>query len=181
MDENYIIVKGLQEPEAVYILSDFANQYRDIEAVKNIKLYKKTDDTQSYLILFSEQPDFDIFSFLVNYINYPAKVKVTDPFVRGYFKTRSILSGRDKITGNRVMVYLSKDDTEHDNVFFTDESGANFINDFGGGIKRVNQPGLPFELIPFTLSDYIHVADISPAHRGFKAPNGRKKPWWKFW
>jgi len=181
MDENYIIVKGLQEPEAVYLLSDFANQYRDIEAVKNIKLYKKTDDAQSYLILFSEQPDFDIFSFLVNYINYPAKVKVTDPFVRGYFKARSILSGRDKITGNRVMVYLSKNDTKYENVYFTDEAGAHFINDFGGGIKRVNRPEPPFELIPFTLSDYDHVVDISPTYKGFKAPNGRKKPWWKFW
>jgi hypothetical protein len=181
MDENYIIVNSLQEAEAIYILTDFANQYRDIEAVKNIKLYKKNNDAQSFVILFSEQPDFDIFSFLINYINYPAKIKVSRPFVKGYYKTKSILSGRDKITGNRVMVYLSKNDTEYDNVFFTDEAGAHFINDFGGGIKRIHQPEAPFELIPFTLSDYAHIADVSPTPKGLKAPNARKKPWWKFW
>ncbi|MES2486113.1 MAG: hypothetical protein V4581_09245 [Bacteroidota bacterium] len=181
MEENYIIVRGLQQNDIVYILINFANEYRDIEAVKNIQLYVKSNEAQSFLILFSEQPDFDIFSFLVNYINYPSKIKVSKPFIRGYFKTRSILSGHDKIRGNRVMVYISDNDTEHDNVFFTDETGAHFINDFGRGIKKSNYPDAPFELIPYTLSDYSHVTDVSPIPKGYKAPNARKKPWWKFW
>lgn len=183
MEENYIIWSGLNGAGATAILTDFANEYRDTDAVKKgIRLYRKLADKDAYLILFKDQPDFDIFSFLINYVEYQEGHGVVHSFVRGYFKTKLILGGRDKIGGNRVMVYISRHDTEYDNVFFTDETGKHFINDFSRGIKRVDGPEAPYEFIPYDLNDYKHIADVVPLPKGYlHSPSTRKKPWWKIW
>jgi hypothetical protein len=182
MEDNYIIWRGITHAAATAILTDFADLYRGRDAVKKgIRLYRKSADKDAYLILFNEVADFDIFSFLVNYI-YNEEHNVNYPFVRGYFKTKLILSGRDKIGGNRVMVYISKHDTEYDNVFFTDEAGKHFINDFGRGIKRIDGPEEPYVFMAYDLNEYEHVADISPRPKGHRhTPSTRKKPWWKIW
>ena len=183
MEDNYIIWSGLAGADAAAILTDFANEYRDTDTVQGLRLYKKTGE-DNYLILFKEDPDFDIFSFLINYINYPKGYERYGAFIRGYYRTKSILSGRDKIGGNRVMVYVSKRIKAYDNVFFTDETGKHFVNenDFGRGIKRIDGPEEPFSLIPYDLKEYEHVADISPLPKGYRHTSAtRKKPWWKIW
>lgn len=182
MEENYIIWSGLIGADAVAILTDFANVYRDTDTVQRLKLYKKSGENNAYLILFTEDPDFDIFSFLINYISYPKGYEGYSAFIRGYYRTKSILSGRDKISGNRVMVYISKHDKDYDNVFFTDETGKHFINDFGRGIERLERPEEPYEFIPYDLKEYEHMADISPLPKGYlHTSNTIKKPWWKIW
>jgi hypothetical protein len=182
MEENYIIWRGITGTAAVAILTDFANQYRDTDTVKGMKLYKKQDTEDAWLILFSEEPDFDIFSFLVNYLNFPMGYEAYNVFGKGYYMSKLILSGRYKIGGNRVMVYLSKHDKEHDNVYFTDEAGNHFINDFGRGIKKAEGPQEPFTLIAYDIKEYEHIADVSPLPKGYlHTSNTIKKPWWKIW
>jgi hypothetical protein len=181
MDENYIIWKNLGGADAVAILTDFANEYRDTDTVQGLRLYKIPRE-DAYLILFKEDPDFDIFSFLINYINYPKGYERYGAFIRGYYKTKLILTGREKISGNRVMVYISKHDTQYDNVFFIDEAGRHFINDFGRGIKRAEGQGEPYEFIPYDLKDFELNATIAPQPKGYRhTANTRKKPWWKIW
>ncbi|KOS06266.1 hypothetical protein AM493_09655 [Flavobacterium akiainvivens] len=181
MEDNYIIWRGITHAAATAILTDFANEYHETDTVKGLRLYKK-QGVDDWLILFSEVPDFDIFSFLINYIYYPNGYKGYSAFIRGYYRTKSILSGRDKIGGNRVMVYISKNNKEYDNVFLTDETGKHFISDFSGGIKRIDGPEEAYVFIAYDLKEYEHVADISPLPKGYRhTHNTRKKPWWKIW
>lgn len=182
MEENYIIWNGLNSAAAVAVLTDFAGEYRHSNDVKGLKLYTRTGDENAHLVLFPGEPDFDIFSFLINYINYPKGFEGYTAYIRGYYKTKLILGGREKISGNRVMVYISKHDTQYDNVFFTDETGKHFINDFGRGIKRAEGPEEPYEFLPYDPKEFELTATITPQPRGHvHMANTRKKPWWKIW
>ena len=70
MEESFILVENVSQKDLTNVIKSFANLYSDIEFVEGIQLYRKSENTNSFLIQFSNQPDFEIFCYLVNYIKY---------------------------------------------------------------------------------------------------------------
>ncbi len=177
--ENYIIIKNVESNDIENILMDISNSYSDFEFSKGIRLYRENQSTNSFLILFTNSPDFTHFCFFVNYLKYPEAPKVYNPFIRGYFKTSEIdLKDLSFINGEWVMAYVSINDKEYDNVNLTNSNNESYLYDFGGKIKRLNIIEEKFNHIEYDLNNYNHIIDIYP-YNSLKEKS--IKPWWKFW
>lgn len=178
MTENFIIVENTEERDLEHILMNMANLYADIEFVNGIQLYRKKSNYNSFLILFTNQPDFDRFSYFVNYIKYPEGFESFSPFLRGYFKTIDIKKTYEFKVGEWIMVYVSKNDKEYDNVNLVNDKNENYLYDFGGKVKKLKSKEEIYKLIPFDKNDYYHIIDIIPSK---SVEQLKLKPWWKFW
>lgn len=163
MTENFIIVENVNERELESILMDLANLYADTEFVNGIQFYRKKDKYDSFLILFSNQPDFERFNYFVNYIKYPAEYEKFSPFIRGFYKTSDIKQNSEFNIGEWIMVYISINDKEYDNVNLVNEKNDNYLYDFGGKIKKLKSIEEMFKLISFDKSNYYHILDIIPS------------------
>ncbi|WP_215937227.1 hypothetical protein [Winogradskyella psychrotolerans] len=178
MSENFIIVENVNQKELESILMDLANLYSDTEFANGIQLYRKKNHYDSFLILFSNQPDFKRFNFFINYIQYPVEHKQFSPYLRGFYKTSDIHPSTEFNVGNWIMVYVSKNDNEYDNVSLVNEKDDNYLYDFGGKIKKLKSMEEMFKLKTYDLSNYYHIIDIVPYKT---VENLEQKPWWKFW
>lgn len=176
MTENFIIVENVNERELESILKNLANLYADTEYVNGIQLYRKKTKLDSFLILFSNQPDFERFNYFINYIKYPEKFDNFSPFVRGFYRTSDIKMKSEFNMGEWIMVYVSKNDQEYDNVTIVNEKNESYLYDFGGNIKKLETLEEIFKMIPFDKSDYDHMLDIFPNKRikEIKPLNGPK-------
>ena len=178
MSENYIIVEGVNEKKLESVLMDLANLYADIPFVDGMQLYRQKENYNSFLILFSNQPDLDRFSYFVNYINYPSGYEEFSPFIKGFFKTSNIEKNYEFKIGEWLMIYISKKNKEYDNVNIINVSNDNYLFDFGGRVKKLASPEEMYTLIPCNKNDYHHIIDIIPSKSAEKMET---KPWWKFW
>ena len=179
MEESYIIVENVNEKELEIILMKLANMYltnvnANTEYTNKIQLYRKKENHNSFLILFNNSIDFHIFNYFINYIEYPIEFKGFSPFIRGFYKTTGIREKNKFNIGDWIMVYISRNDTEYDNVNLVNYKNENYLFDFRGSIKKLNNIEEIFKLIPYDKNNYHHVIDIIPKNKD-------KKPWWKFW
>jgi len=163
MTENFIIVENANDKDLENILMDFANLYADSEFVNGIQFYRKKKSFDSFLILFTHQPDFERFNYFVNYIRYPANYKKFSPFLRGFYKTSDITQKSEFNTGEWIMVYVSKHDKEYDNVCLVNNKNENYLYDFGGKIKKLKSAEEMFKLMVFDKNNYHHILDIIPS------------------
>ncbi len=163
MTENFIIVENINERELESILMDLANLYADTEFVNGIQFYRKKGKYDSFLILFSNQPDFERFNYFVNYIKYPAEYDKFSPFLRGFYKTSDIKQKSEFNAGEWIMVYVSKNDKEYDNVNLVNDKNENYLYDFGGKIKKLKSAEEMFKLLSFDKDNYYHIFDIVPS------------------
>ena len=163
MTESFIIVENVNEKELESILMNLANVYADTEFVNGIQFYRRKDKFDSFLILFSNQPDFERFNYFVNYIKYPSDYEKFSPFLRGYFRTSEIKEKSEFNVGEWIMVYVSKNDKEYDNVNLVNDKNENYLYDFGGKIKKLKSAEEMFKLISFDKNNYNHILDIIPS------------------
>ena len=178
MTENFIIVENVNEKDLESILMNLANLYADTEFVNGIQFFRKKEKYNSFLILFSNQPDFERFNYFVNYIKYPEEYEKFSPFLRGFYRTSDIKKKLEFNVGEWIMVYVSKNDKDYDNVNLVNEKNDNYLYDFGGNIKKLKSAEEMFKLISFDKSNYYHIIDIIPNKSVEKL---ELKPWWKFW
>lgn len=177
MNENYIICEGSPFSFLFKILADFSNLYKQNAAASGLQLYKKRSNPESFLLLFSKTPDFDLFSFLVNYLEYPIGYEKGVPFVRGFYRTQDIEKQFAGVKGEWLMVYVDYNPDEADNVHFANEADENWLYCFSGKINPLRTT-VPFDLILPTQESYTHEIDVvSDAD----AEERKQKPWWKFW
>lgn len=162
MTENFIIVENVNERELESVLMDLANLFDD-DFVNGIQFYRKKDKYDSFLILFSIQPDFEGFNYFVNYIKYPIEHEKFSPFLRGYYKTSDIKEKSEINVGEWIMVYVSKNDKEYHNVNLVNNKNENYLYDFGGKIKKLKSAEEMFVLMSFDKKDYHHILDIIPS------------------
>lgn len=178
MTENYIIIEKVQERELENILMDLANLYADTTFVNGIQLYRKKRDPDSFLVLFTNQPDFERFNYFVNYLKYPSEHENFSPFLRGYYQSKDIKENIKLNVGEYVMVYISKNDKAYDTVNLVTINNENYLYDFGVSIKKLESTEEIYNLISFDKNKYHHIIDIIPSKSSDKIES---KPWWKFW
>lgn len=162
MTENFIIVENVTEKDLEKILQNLANLYAETEYVNGIKWFRNNTKSDSFLILFSNNPDFDRFNFFVNYIKYPEEFVNFSPFVRGFYKTSDIQLQNEFNMGTWIMVYVSKNDQDYDNVTLVNEKNESYLFDFGGKIKKLESLEERFTFISVDMSQYDKILDIFP-------------------
>lgn len=177
MNQNHIIIDNISNQNIEEALMSLANLYADSGYTDGIQLYRKQKSTSSFLVCFTNSPDFERFNYFVNYLRYPENNDSLNPIVRGYYQTKDIKEKNNFSKGDWIMIYVSVNDKEYDNVNIVDSENQNFLYDFGGNITKLNTIEEQFMFSQLDLLNYNHITDIYPA----KAFEDSKKPWWKFW
>ncbi len=141
---------------------NLASRYHKIDSVNGIQLYRKKGNINSFLILFTNQPDFKRFAYFINYIRCPEGFKHFKPFLSGYYKTTDIQGNHSYKKGNWLMVFVDKSDNKYDNVTLVNESNETYIYSFNRSPKKdINATNI-FKQIVFNIENYNHVIDIIP-------------------
>ncbi|MBI3235253.1 MAG: hypothetical protein HYZ42_14660 [Bacteroidetes bacterium] len=173
IQENYIIIENISTKEIEEILMELANLYSDTGYTHGLQLYQKKGNDKSFLICFTNSPDFERFNYFVNYIHYPEK---GNPKVKGFYKVTDIDTNAEYKKGHWILVFVSKTDEDYDNVIIVNENHENFLLDFGDKIKKLETIEESFKLVSVSKEDYNHIIDINPSPK-----ENESKPWWKFW
>ena len=176
---NYILIDSLEKWDLEKILNDFIKLYSNEKFVEGIKFSQKKDGTNSFLISFTNQPDFEGFSFLVNYLKYPTGFKELDTNPVGFLKGEFLGNKFKLSTGDWNMIYVSTNDKDYDNVSITTSSNEAFLFDFGGGIKKQNVIEKEFYHNMERLSDFNQAITISTNRQSGPIEKTKSFPWEK--
>lgn len=176
--KSFIVVQNLKTEVIQRVLMNLANLYSNTKFVEGIELYREKGHTDSFLILFTNEPDFKRFNYFVNYIVYPEGFDYQNFSTKGYFKTDQLEKNYEFNIGEWLMMFISKTDKEYDNVIIVNRENLNYLYDFGGIIKKLNIIEEKFVIKHIDIENYNHIIDIYPS-KSFKAKED--KPWWKFW
>ena len=172
MGRSFIIVSDILEKELVAGLTEFADGYSDCSFAYGIQLYKNAK-TDNYLILFSFAPEFMYFAFAVNYIRYiPIGKKFAE--VSGYFLNTAREELQYFLDDDFVKVYVSRNDTEFDNVHFVNKHNQTYLYDFGGKFSKLSIIEKSYDVDKYILNDYEIILKTAPKPK-------EEVPWWKFW
>jgi len=178
MTENHILVKTTKQQVLESVLCHMANDYGDTAYAKGIQLYRKKGQIDSFLILFTNNPDLDRFSYFTSYlVNSTNHIDVI-PKIRAFYKTSDIDNIPQLKSGNWLMIYDNENDERVDNVYIVNELNQTFTYDFGGRLKALETTLKDFRLFDVNIANYHHIIDIHPSP---KPEIAKVKPWWKFW
>lgn len=178
MTENHILVKTTQQQVLEGVLFDMANDYGDTAYAKGIQLYRKKGQLDSFLILFTNNPDLDRFSYFTSYLVNSIDHIDDTPKIRAFYKTSDIKEIPELRRGNWLMIYDNENDENIDNVYIVNELNKTFIFDFGGRLKALDTTLKDFRQFEVNIKNYHHIIDIHPSPQPEIA---KVKPWWKFW
>lgn len=114
--DKYILIGGPNQTDIIKALQQFSNNYSDSGVTNGLELYKSKSKNNLFVVSVSKEMDLERFKYLINYLNYPEDIDYKID-IRGFWT----IGKEDKIKSNhidqRVMFYISPNDTEYDNVF----------------------------------------------------------------
>jgi len=154
--DNLILIKGGAHNDVKKALSQWIELYSKVlKDGMTFQLYNSGNN--SHIIQADKHIDNESFYYLINYLNYPEGIKY-EIDVEGF----TIGKDKNKLNGKQLLVYISPNDTDYDNVFVTTSENENFKVDFGGKITEENENKLysfPNDL-SFGISEIITVENI---------------------
>jgi hypothetical protein len=130
--ENLIIVKGGAYNELKKALKQWIDLYsKDLQIGLTFQLLK--NGRGNHVIQVDKQLDNEKFFFLVNYLKYPEGIEYK-------IEVEGFTVGKDKniLKGKELLVYISPNDKNFDNVFVVTNDNINYKVDFGGKIVEIN-------------------------------------------
>jgi len=131
--DNFITINGGNYDDIKKSLKDWIDLYSEsLQAGLIFELYKSEEN--SYIIKVDNRLDNERFFYLVNYLKYPVDVEYE-------LNIEGFTTGKDDnvLKGKKLLVYLSPNDTDYDNVFVITNENKNYKVDFGGKITEVNE------------------------------------------
>ncbi len=132
MSTNKIIsITGGTFEQLKNVLLNWLNIYSG-NLPNNFQLSLFKNGKNSHYVKIDSELKNKLFFFLINYIKYPEGIDYNvevEGFTIG--KENSVFSGK------KLLVYISKDDTEFDNVFVATDENNHFKIDFSGKIIEV--------------------------------------------
>jgi hypothetical protein len=133
-NDKLVIVKGISQSDLKHVLIGFCNMYNKESFQVQPRLTKLTE--REFAITFPYDIDFEIFCYFVNYIEYPMELKWT-PDVTAWTTTKSSDTWiTEKSANKKVMLFIPKDDTEHDNVYMTTSDNIGYKLGFAMGEEK---------------------------------------------
>ncbi|MBO9595169.1 MAG: hypothetical protein J7599_19855 [Niabella sp.] len=151
-NDKLIVAEGMNESNLKKMLQDFCGWYNP-EMLQIVPMVTKMTDLQ-FVITFPYDVPFEIFCFLVNYLDYPKGYNKRFN-VAGWATARSAdMWVTDDLAGKQVLLFVSDFDTEYDNVFMTTADQIGYKLDFGGRrAQLLEHPVKPYQMPLFTTED----------------------------
>ncbi len=131
--DNLIVIKGGSYIDVKKALKQWINLYsKDLQDGLAFQLYK--NGRGNHIIQADKKLDNERFYYLINYLNYPEGIEYK-------IEIEGFTTGKEnnKLQGQNLLVYISPDDKDYDNVFVTTSENENFKVDFGGRIIETNE------------------------------------------
>lgn len=153
INDNTIFIKGGAYDIVKKALRQWLDLYSDdLQDDLTFTLFK--NDHGSHIINADERLDNDRFYYLVNYLKYPEEIEYV-------IDIEAFTTGKDEniLKNKKLLVYISQNDKEFDNVFITTSANKNYKIDFGGKISEASESKtfqLP-EIINFERPEVINL------------------------
>lgn len=132
INNNLIIINGGAYNEIKKALRQWIDLYSEqIQSDLDFKIYK--NGKGNHIIQADERLDNESFFYLVNYLKYPEGIEYNID-IEGY------TTGEEKkLKSKRLLVYISPNDKDYDNVFVITNENENYKVEFGGKITETNE------------------------------------------
>ena len=129
--KNIIEIKGASLNNVKQALENWIDLYSDNFSSKlNFKIFEKEIDRQ--IIIADNLLDNDHFFYLVNYLEYPEGIEYNVE-IKGLTKGKNI---DKRLNDKELLVYISKNDKEFDNVYVVTNENKHYKIDFGGKVTQ---------------------------------------------
>lgn len=116
-NDKLILVKGVTDADIKTVLKSFCKMYNEERDTISLRLITLSEN--EFAITFPYDIEFDIFCYLVNYLQFPIETKWTAA-ITGWTTAPAVDDWVTEKTANkRAMLFISPDDTEYDNVYLT--------------------------------------------------------------
>lgn len=135
------------------ILQELCNSYNK-ETYQAIPRLTKLSD-KKFAITFPYDIDFEIYCYLINYLNYPIGFDRQFKTI-GWTTTKSTDSWvTEKSANKNVMLFISDFDTEYDNVFLTTTDNIGYKLGFAMGeeMQLLDKPEKNYIKQPLNISE----------------------------
>lgn len=152
-NDKLVIVEDVGENEINKIIQEFCNLYNK-ETYQAIPSLTKLSE-KKFAVIFPYDINFEIYCYFINYVNYPmgfdrhfktigwATTKPTDNWIT------------EKSVNKNVMLFVSDNDTEYDNVFLTTFDNIGYKLGFAMGEEKqlLNRPEKSYVKQPIDINE----------------------------
>ena len=133
-NDKIVIIEDVSENDINKILQEFCNSYNK-ETYQAIPRLTKLSD-KKFAVTFPYDINFEIFCFFINYVNYPMGFDRHFKTI-GWTTTKSTdIWITEKSVNKNVMLFVSDNDTEYDNVFLTTSDNIGYKLGFAMGEEK---------------------------------------------
>lgn len=176
--KNTIIIKNSSNKNIEKSVVDLANMYANTRFVDTIEIYQSTENGNTFVIKFPNRPDFERFSYFVNYLAFPMDIKGYHPRVFGIWKLPKKINKIPFEIGETIGLYLSKKEEEYDNVYILNSKNSTYKYTFYGKVFKANLIEYKYDEIVKPIGNIELHKKVTPSQAVIDKLN---KPWWKFW
>ena len=146
--DKLVAITGMDYATVQKIVADFATQYSDRETLPDFEIQQT--DSRGTIISFSDDMNFELFCFFVNYVQYP-KGESTTQTVRGWsslYGSSSFLT--QDLSSKTGMFFLSPNDQDYDRVWFVTSANVDYMISFAGlgGVRKTGEHCYDFQPAP---------------------------------
>jgi len=152
-NDKIVIIEDVSENDINKILQEFCNSYNK-ETYQAIPRLTKLSD-KKFAVTFPYDIKFEIFCFFINYVNYPMGFDRHFKTI-GWTTTKSTdIWITEKSVNKNVMLFVSDNDTEYDNVFLTTSDNIGYKLGFAMGEEKqlLNRPEKSYIKQPIDFSE----------------------------
>jgi len=133
-NDKLVIVKGVSYSDLKRVLSSFCTTYNKDAFQAQLRVTKLSQE--EFAITFPYDINFEIYCYLINYIEYPMEIEWS-PEVVGWTTTKSSETWiTEKSANKKVMLFIPVDDAEHDNVYMTTSDNLCYKLGFAMGEEK---------------------------------------------
>ena len=133
-NDKLVVVKGADYETLKKVLVEFCNMYNKETFQAQPRLFKLSD--REFAITFPYDINFEIYCYFINYIPNPMDIK-WQPSISAWATTKPTDTWiTEKSANKKVMLFISDDDTEHDNVFLTTDNNIGYKLGFAVGEEK---------------------------------------------
>ena len=104
-------------------------------------------EDNGFRLTFTPETDYIAFCYWVNYLVYSDEEKQKRYSVYGWypFGEVEIKGEKQPFSNQTVMMYVDKDDTDHDNISFVTPDGSHYLQPFAifNNLKKITSDGSP--------------------------------------
>lgn len=152
-NDKFVLVENASENDIKKILQEFCNTYNK-ETYQVIPRLTKISNNK-FAITFPYDINFEIYCFFINYVNYPMGFDRHFKTI-GWTTTKSTDNGiTEKSINKKVMLFVSDNDNEYDNVFLTTSDNIGYKLGFAMGEKKqlLDRPDKSYNKQPIEINE----------------------------